>query len=241
MAASHSRIGPSRAALIQRCPGSVQAEDAVGRPLAGEAALNGSALHAEAEQRLRTGAKNTNATIAAYVDAVRMVAVRADVAPLIEHRLDLSRSHPELFGIADALVIDLAWGVLTVFDFKSGLIHVAADALQLKLYGGAAFMSLPTADQRRIAWVDTVVVQPNGGGEPVRHMRHRVADIIRTLSDYVDVAHIATDDPDPPRTAGPWCRSYFCAARASCPAFHAMRQREAQEEFTTTETGGERI
>jgi hypothetical protein len=236
----HSRIGPSRSQLIMHCAGSVQAEDAAGRPPAGEAAERGTELHAVAEEDLRNGTKSTDPIVAAYVDEVRATAMRAGVAPLIEQRLDLSKYHPELFGTLDSAIVDLAWGVLTVNDFKSGLLHVPADALQLKLYGGMAYLSLPPADQRRIKWIDTVVVQPNGSANPVRRLRHSVAGILNALSDYIDQAHIATDDPDPPRTAGPWCRSHFCAARASCPAFRTLALSEAQNEFTATEEGGER-
>lgn len=222
------------------CPGSVKAQDAAGRPPAGEAAINGTRLHADAERHLREGTKCTDPLIKPYVDAVRRAGARADVTPQIEVRLDLSRFHRELYGTADALIIDLAWGVLTIFDFKSGFHHVAADALQLRLYAAMSYLSLPAADQHKIKWIDTCVVQPNSSGEPIRRVRHTVADIINTLSDYVDIAHVATDDIDPPRTAGSWCRNHFCAARSSCPAFRAMTVREAQAEFTSIEIGGER-
>ncbi len=240
----HSRIGPSSGPLTWHCAGSVQAQDAAGRPPGGEAANRGTKLHTEAERLLRGGAPLRTAppAVVAYVTEVQRLAARAGVAPLIEQRLDLSHYHPELFGTADAIIIDLAWGVLTVADFKSGFHHVAADALQLKLYGGMALMSLPAADQRKIKVVVTVVVQPNGGGEAVRSARHRVADIIQTLDRYVEAAWIATESADPPLTAGPWCKSHFCAARATCPAFRAFTAREAILEFTQIETadGGAR-
>jgi hypothetical protein len=229
----HSRIGPSQSALVWRCPGSVKAQDAAGPRVVGEAADRGTELHKLADDCLRTGAKSTDPIVKLYVDAVRKIAERAGVAPLIEQRLDLSRYHPELFGTSDAVVADLAWGVLVVFDFKSGLIHVPADALQLQLYAGMAFMALSPADQCRIRFIYTVVVQPNGGGDPIRRARHSIAEIITTLSDYVDRAHIATGDPNPPLHAGPWCRSHFCAARSSCDVFRAYVAREAVAEFST--------
>lgn len=238
---AHSRIGPSQAELVWNCPGAVKAQDAAGPRIAGEAAERGTALHALAESCLRSGTKSTDPTIAPYLDAVRAIAARADATPLIEQPLELTAWHPELHGTADALVVDLARGVLTVFDLKSGLIHVAADALQLRLYGGLAFMALPAADQAKIRWIDTIVVQPNGGLQPARRARHTVADIINTLSEYIDRAHIATDEANPPRAAGPWCRDHFCAARAVCPAFHAMTLREAQTEFTPVAAGDSRF
>ena len=238
---AHSPIGPSQAALVRNCPGSVKAQEAAGPRIAGEAAERGTNLHALAETCLRNGVKSTDPAITPYLDAVRTTATRADVEPLVEERLELAAWHPELYGTADAIVVDLAWGVLTVFDLKSGLIHVPADALQLRIYGGMALMALPAADQSKIKFVDTVVVQPtNGGTEPVRRVRHTVADILRVLGEYVDIAHVATDDPDPPRTAGPWCRAHFCAARTVCPAFRAMTVREARAEFTAADTGGAR-
>jgi hypothetical protein len=230
----HSRIGPSRAALVWHCAGSVKAEDAVGRPPAGEAADRGTGLHASAEALLRRGeplSADISPEVIAYVTEVRRLAAIAGTAPLIEHRLDLSAYHPELYGTLDAAAIDTAHGVLTISDLKSGVHQVPADALQLRLYGGMSFLSLPLADAQRIRWIDTVVVQPNGGGEPVRRSRHRVADILNTLSEYIDRAHVATGSEDPPRTAGPWCRDHFCAARSACPAFRAMTMREAQAEF----------
>jgi site-specific DNA-methyltransferase (adenine-specific) len=230
----HSRIGPSRAALVWHCVGSVRAEDAAGRPPAGEAAGRGTGLHASAEALLRNGKLLPGGIppeVTLYINEVRRLAAAAGVAPLIEHRLDLSAYHPELFGTLDAAVVDVEHGVLAVADLKSGAHRVPADALQLQLYGGMAFVGLPSADARRIRWIDTVVVQPNGAGEQVRSIRHRVADILHTLAEYVDRAHVATGDKDPPRTAGPWCRRYFCAARNDCPAFHALTVAEAQAEF----------
>jgi site-specific DNA-methyltransferase (adenine-specific) len=230
----HSRIGPSQSPLVWHCAGSVRAQDAAGRPEAGEAAECGTSRHSLAEGLLQHDKPlpaGIPPEVARYVGEVRRLAAAAGVAPLIEHRLDLSAHHPELFGTLDAAVVDLTHGVLTVADFKSGAHQVPADALQLKLYGGMAYVGLPLADARRIHWIDTIVVQPNGAGEQVRCKRHRVADILNTLADYVDRAHLATGEKDPPRTAGSWCRQYFCAARNDCPAFRALTVREAQSEF----------
>jgi hypothetical protein len=227
----HSRIGPSQAELVWHCPGSVLAQQAAGPRIAGEAAERGIDLHAFAETCLRTGAKSTDPVIAPYLDAVRSTAARAGTTPLIEQRLDLSDWHPELFGTADAIVVDLASGVLSVFDLKSGLIQIAADALQLQLYAGMTFQALPAAEQGRIKWIDTIVVQPHGGEPTTREARHTVADIIKTLGEYVDRAHAATDEPDPPLQSGPWCRKQFCSARISCAAFLALKAREAVAEF----------
>jgi site-specific DNA-methyltransferase (adenine-specific) len=233
----HSRIGPSQAELIWHCPGSVKAQGAAGPRATSEAAHHGTELHAAAEECLRTGGNSTDSVIVPYIEAVRETARRAGVVPLIEQRLDLTRWHPELFGTADALVVDIGWGVLTVFDLKTGLIHVPADALQLRLYAGMAFMALPPADQCKIKFVDTIVVQPNGGMDPVRRARHTVAEIITTLSDYVDCAHVATGERDPPLHAGAWCRSYFCSARTSCDVFRAFTAQEAVAEFTVEAEG----
>jgi site-specific DNA-methyltransferase (adenine-specific) len=237
----HSRIGPSSAALVWHCAGSLQAQDAAGRPAAGEAAERGSDLHALAERLLRSGRRFVTQSVppevAAYVAEVRRYAATADAAPLIEHRLDLSGYHPELYGTLDAAVVNRLDGTLAIFDFKTGARDVPADALQLKLYGGMAFVGLPADAAADISEIITVVVQPNGSGAPVRRARHRVADVLATLSEYVERAHIATGTTDPPRTAGPWCREYFCAARATCPAFAAVVAREAQDEFTATATG----
>jgi hypothetical protein len=230
---AHSRIGPSQAELVWHCPGSVKAQDAAGPRVGGEAAERGSELHAIAEDALRAGTACAEPAVASYVDLVRQVAERAGVAPLIEQRLDLAAFHPELFGTADAIVVAIERGTLVVFDLKSGLICVPADALQLKLYAGMAFMALPPADQGRIKYIDTVVVQPSCDAAPVRRARHTVVEIVNTLSAYVDRAHIATGEPDPPLHAGPWCRRYFCSARSSCDAFRALTAREAVAEFST--------
>jgi hypothetical protein len=100
-------------------------------------------------------------------------------------------------------------------------------------------MALPAADQGKIRWIDTIVVQPSGGMPAARRARHAVADILRTLGEYTDRAHIATDEPDPPRTAGTWCREHFCSARTSCDAFRAFVTREAIAEFSAA--GGEAV
>lgn len=229
---AHSRIGPSQAALVWHCAGSVKAQEAAGPSIAGEAAERGTALHALAEACLRDGTPPTDPVILPYVDAVRRAAEQAGVRPLIEQRLDLSQRHPELFGTADALVVDLGQGILSVFDFKSGVIHVPADALQLIVYAGMAFVALPENEQRKIKFVDTIVVQSNGSTGPVRRARHTVAAILTTLSEYIDRSHAATGEPDPPRQAGPWCREHFCRARIDCEAYRAFRTRQAVDEFT---------
>jgi len=211
----------------------VAAQDVVGRSPAGEAAERGTELHALAEQLLRSGdivPADTPESVHLYISTVRHLAAAAGVAPLIEYRVDGSRYHSELYGTLDAAVVDLQHGVLTVIDLKSGFHLVAADALQLTLYAGLTYLSLPAADACRIYWVDTIVIQPNGGGDPVRRVRHRVVDILKALADFIDVAYVATGE-DPPRTAGPWCRRYFCAARNFCPEFAALTVREAQAEF----------
>jgi hypothetical protein len=237
---AHSRISPSQSALVWHCQGSVQAQDAAGRPEAGEAALRGTALHALAEAALRQRTPlpaDAAPEVVAYVAEIRRLTALHGVTPWLEHKLDLSAYHPELYGTLDAASIDHWQHVLTIIDFKSGVHPVAADALQLKLYGGMLYVTLGEGMRRGIRSIDTVVVQPNGEGEPIRSTRHRIADIINTLSDYVERAHVATDAADPPRSAGPWCREQFCAARKDCPAFHAMAGRAAQREFTAATEG----
>jgi hypothetical protein len=234
MLPAHSPIGPSSAALIQACPGSLKAQDAAGRPEAGEAAERGTELHALAERLLRSGdtvPADTPEPVHLHVDAVSHLAAAAGVAPLIEYRVDGARYHPELFGTLDAAVVDLKHGVLSIVDLKSGFHHVAADALQLLIYAALFYLSLPAADARRIRWIDTIVVQLQPNSEPIRRARHRVADVLRALDTYVEAAHVATDSANPPRAAGSWCKQYFCSARTTCPTFHALTLAEAQAEF----------
>jgi hypothetical protein len=225
---------------VWHCAGSVQAEDEAGRPEAGEAALRGTDLHAHAEAFLRHRVKlplEIAPSVRRYVDEVQRLAAADGASLLIEHRLDLSRYHPELFGTLDAAVIDFLDGVLTIVDFKSGVHPVPADALQLKLYAAMIYLSLPAFTTTTIRRIDTVVVQPNGDGEPIKHARHRVAELINTLAEYVERTHVATGTTDPPRTARPWCREHYCAARRDCPAFAALAGREAQVEFTAASEG----
>lgn len=168
-----------------------------------------------------------------YIDTVRHVWADAKASlttgsVLIEHRFDLSKVYPGLFGTCDAIVYDAARKRLTVIDYKHGQgvpVDVKANP-QLTYYALGALMSAPAG--WKIDEVVLCVVQPrcHHADGPVRTFSMPAYELMEFAVDLAEYAE-ATQKPDAPLVAGDHCR--FCPAAAKCP----LLQQRATEAFQT--------
>ena len=146
----------------------------------------------------------------------------------VEKALDMSRIHPDLWGTADTILYRGRQKSLHVMDFKYGT-GVVVDAVgnkQLLTYLAGAMLHYHNYD---IQSLEIVIVQPrttSGPGVktwdvPYATMKEFVAEL--------KVATAATDKPDAPLHAGPWCR--WCPAAPTCEENEAQALRTAESEF----------
>ncbi len=149
---------------------------------------------------------------------------------LVEHKFDLSKLYPGLFGTSDAVVYEKKDKVLRVFDFKYGAglgVEVKGNP-QLMYYGLGALMSLGLP----CITVELVVVQPRFPHRegPVRRWLFDAVEIIDFAADLVEKAR-ATTMPSPVLKAGEHCK--FCRAKAICPELSKDAQAMAKRDFAT--------
>jgi len=144
----------------------------------------------------------------------------------IERKVSLEHVRPNMFGTADGVIDDVL--ELTVADYKNGvtpviLVEEGYDPerpdlgklnSQLLFYGAGA--------AHEFKWEHTHVTlkihQPNCREVP---SIQEVTIDARLLRDWMNgplrLAALATEDPNAPLTAGPWCT--WCPAAGDCEAF----------------------
>ena len=123
----HSLISPSNVHRIlgsTPCYASVLKAKDIPEPPAGDAALLGTALHEQAERHLLDGSDSDNWIVQGYLDYVRSL-IKGGVVR-VEMRVSLEDYCPDMFGTADAVVID-GNNELHVIDLKTGSHPVQAD------------------------------------------------------------------------------------------------------------------
>jgi len=229
---AHAVLGASSSARWMRCPGSINASK--GTPNTSSVyAREGTAAH-ELGERCLEGGFNAERFIGEIIeiegdafevdqgmaDAVQVYldTVRADYAAgdaiFIEHKFNLERFYPGMFGTNDACVYKPKEAKLIVFDYKHGR-GVPVEAKrnsQLRYYGlGAA----TAVEGRKLKEIEYVIVQPRcdhpDGG--VRRWGEEAFDLLEWSGALVEAA-IATEDPDAPLAAGTHCK--FCPAAPTC-------------------------
>jgi hypothetical protein len=104
---------------------------------------------------------------------------------------------------------------LYVYDYKHGKRPVAAaDNVQLKYY---ALGALGPDNPMMVDRVVCKIIQPNcWGKDPVDVWDTTTAELYAWGRDVLAPAAAATESPDAPCVAGPWC--HFCEAEGLCPA-----------------------
>lgn len=209
----------------------------------GEAAAEGTAAHALSEHKLRRvlnlrskkpvskyDSDEMDIHTDGYVEFVQEIIeqeknVCSDPKVLIEQRLNFSKYVPDGFGTGDCLVI--ADGILHIIDFKygQGLLVVAEDNPQMKLYAlGALELFDGIYD---ITTVSMTIYQPRRENVSTytvcKESLYQWADeVLRPL------AQLAFDGSGE-YCCGDWCR--FCRAAVKCRARAEEKLKLTQLEF----------
>ncbi len=233
--ATHSHIGASSAYRWMMCPASPRlCEGRKSEP--GEYAILGTAAHALAEtclvekvdpclfvgETLKHEAGETEVSgemadgVTVYVEKVLGDLAAYGGKLIVEQSFDLSWLYPGMYGRNDAAILPSEpCGVLRIYDYKNGATPVKAeDNVQCMYYAlGALGADNPTGAET----VVITIVQPNSHfkASAVESWEIAVDDLYAWGRDVLLPAAKATEDPDAPCAAGPWCG--FCDAMAVCP------------------------
>ncbi|MBA3588502.1 DUF2800 domain-containing protein [Methylibium sp.] len=237
---AHSPLGASNAKRWMACPGSVAACASLPPSQSSPDSLLGTAAHALAEWCLvneKSAASQIGNTfedhtvdeamaeaVQVYLDTVRDWQAQMPGALLsVEVRVDLSWLHPDMFGTADAMIVQ-PWGEAVVIDYKNGMNAVEVDGPQMPYYGLGAY------NAHDCTHVTCVIVQPNAPHRdgPVRSITY-AREQMQAWAERFRAAADETAKPDAPLVAGPHCR--YCAAAATCPALHRHAVTIAQADF----------
>lgn len=241
--AKHAKLGASSAHRWMACPGSVALCEKVPN-YSSPAADEGTDAHQLAEICLKSDTdanehidevmEKGNVVDEDMADAVQLYlnTVRDDLKPgdelMIEHKFNLAKLHPDMFGTNDACIYQRDEKLLRVYDYK----HGAGTAVevdnnpQLLYYALGAAM----AETRPLSEIELVIVQPRcpHPDGSVRRWRTDLMDLIDWSSDLLEAAN-RTKDPDAPLSTGEHCK--FCAAAAICPKAYEEAINMAQEDF----------
>lgn len=227
---AHATLSASGSARWINCPGSVRAESKFPKTPSSGYAAKGTEAHEWAEKLLRCQVKVNDIPLE-HRDAVvpyRDYVVGIKGRLFIEHRFELDWLHPNMFGTADAVVLDNT--TLNVIDLKSGQgIRVdAKDNSQLLYYALGAWH-----DCQHLFDIQTVIVhivQPRLNHYDVFELP--VADLI-AFAERLKRAALATEDAKAALKAGEHCR--WCRAKTSCTAMLEQAQKLAAIDFADPE------
>lgn len=170
------------------------------------------------------------------VDAVNVYveSVNADYNPdagdvlVVEHPLDLSELHPNLYGTSDAGIWKPKQHLLIVKDYKhgAGVPVEAKKNKQGRYYALGMLLNMKVPARRvRIEIVQPRCPHPDG---PIRSEEIDAIDLLDFSTDLIDYAK-ATEDEAAPLHAGDHCR--FCPAAALCPELQKRAQANAAQAF----------
>ena len=234
---AHSTIGASSMHRWKNCPGSVRMSKNIPNS-SSEYAEEGTKAHELAAQHLLNPEAPLECTLEMF-NAIKLYGQEVeevftpDSDLWVEHRFDLSRLHPGLFGTADAVVYNPKTKALFVFDFKYGAgVPVEAENNEQLLYyalGALLTLNLP------VETVEIVIVQPRCPHPDGLVRRWNIPDapifMLDFAADLTDAAK-RTTDPKAPLNPGDWCR--WCPAASCCPALHELAVTISQQEFAPT-------
>ena len=245
----HSIVGASGYSRWSKCPGSVARSKGYGNTTSVYAA-EGTLAHEISDQCLKDNLRpstflDTRHTVAGFdftvseemVDAVDLYVstVRDEYDEkagdwlFVEHRFHLERLHPALFGTNDAGVYHPAMRKLVIFDLKYGAgIRVAAENNGQLLYYAIGAMEQMGPD-KPVDEIEIVIVQPRGGGEPVKRWSLSLMELFAFAGDLVTAVE-RTEDPNALLASGEHCR--FCAARGDCPQLREDAFAAARADFS---------
>lgn len=247
----HSILGASSSPRWLNCPGSPRLLKSVPRRDS-IYAQQGTAQHTVAESCLKTGKDASYyqgmqisvagqagpvmidftdeyaADVQVYVDCFRADMASTPGAILaVELEFNLAWIHPDLFGTNDASLGE-PFGLLRVYDYKSGRKNVLPTTPQLKYY---ALGAIGEGNSKDYTDVELVIVQPKGEGPAIKRHRMTVDELFDWQKNELEPAVVAALDENAPCIAGPWCESTFCDARPVCPALSGKANEVAQGMF----------
>lgn len=251
---AHASLGASSSDRWMNCPGSLAISEGLPDPDTIHK-RTGTAAHAVCELALKAGTvasfylgqtvegievdDQMVESVQSYLDAVRSRLGPSTVL-WIERPFNLASLNPpgEMFGTADAVVLDRASGTLDVIDFKYGQGHVveAKGNPQLRYYGlGAALSVEEQYGAGVVKSVRMTIVQPRAEHRDGRIRSEEIPfiELVEWAGELLAAAR-ATTAPDAPRQPGPWCR--FCRAKAICPEKLTEAQQIAMTEFSRVNT-----
>lgn len=215
MTTIHARLSASSAKRWMNCPGSLNFIDSLPdflKDTSSDFADEGTEAHAEGERCLVSGEDSSNEYVQVYLDAVREIAGE-DSALFIEERVEFGK---DMFGTADAIIVDFYNHSLNVVDLKYG-VGVAVEAednIQMSAYALGATKKFGTGFDT----ITMTIVQPRGHHEkgPVRSWTVPIA-YLEEFEQELTLAAARVDAPNAPLSAGSWCK--FCPGVSTCPAY----------------------
>lgn len=128
------------------------------------------------------------------------------------------KPHPLYFGTADFVAV--SENEIHIADYKNGagIIVDADDNDQLRYYAIGAFKELAT-HLPDTAKVFMHIVQPRGGGKPVKTAETTVGDLRKWSREVLVPGMLKAEAGEGEFKTGDWCR--FCPAILDCPKQHA--------------------
>ena len=254
----HSPWGASSSDRWLECAGSVEAHAAAPRPSESEFAAEGDVAHDLLEQTMRgkldkvklmaligttilyngvkikvTGEMVDGVllhfdTVLEDFNKIKAMGKPAPIQILIEHRVVATSVDPKAYGTLDSGIAQKG-NILIIHDFKFGqgkLVEAENNPQGLQYLisvidtlGGEAFDEI---------WF--VVVQPRVPHSKGRVRRWLVAKAqIQAHRERMKKAILASQQPNAPRAAGPWCR--WCNAYAICTQARSMVQNKTGLDF----------
>lgn len=238
---AHAELGASSCHRWWNCPGSIRMSR--GMPnRSTKAAELGTAAHEVAELCLRHG-QDAVEYIGRFVNEIEIDEHTADK---VQEYLDDCRSYdgpPEfvwtevpvdlaalnppapMFGTADRAEYYPAEQLVKVKDYKNGYVYVPVPGNPQPMYyalGAVLFLGA----ERPVSRVEVTINQPEHGG-PRRHTYDAV-ELVEWAAELMDRAR-ATQAPDAPLVAGPWCK--HCPAAGICEAQARHNLQTALVEF----------
>jgi hypothetical protein len=248
--AAHSKLGASSSHRWMECPGSVRlSADAPNTSSA--FAMEGNAAHDLAEMCLKeqlsafdyigASIKIEDSEFIVNEEMIEAVdtyleAIEKDREPgdelYVEHRFDLSKIYPGMFGTADCVLLQPKSRTLRVYDFKYGAgiaVEVERNP-QAMYYGVGAALAFKGFEN-----IELVIVQPRAIHKegPVRRWKTDVMELMDFIGE-LQIAAQKTEDPSAILKAGEHCK--FCPAKGFCPELRKTAEKNAMVEFTPAGT-----
>lgn len=174
-----------------------------------------------------------------YLDAI-YEDLKEGMEMAVEKKFNLDWLHPGMFGTNDCGLAE-AFGTLYIYDLKFG------KGVGVEVYNNPQLMyyGLGAAYGKDFEYVEMVIVQPRYSHPegPVRRFKMRTEELIKWGKEVLLPAAKATQKPDAPLKAGPWCSDAFCpvltSKKVTCPELTKQALEVAKQDFSAVSEGTE--